>query len=211
MTTPRGLDAWDLDRLRQLVTQHDLERSRVEYKRELGNGNNVMEALAALANTFGGVVLVGVDETKQGLDRLTGVDAGERDRLSRMCWDKLIPPYDPEIIPIRLDQGDKYVLAVVVDADYVRRPVMLSQGNKVPVRLEGHNVPADWYRLRDLFAEQRAGILIPDLPGVDPSLHIRPGETPDTDLAIRGRLLLVGPRGQRRKLLKLADQPCWPS
>jgi predicted HTH transcriptional regulator len=38
--------------------------ARIEYKRELGNGNRAMEAIAALANTFGGIVLLGVDEDK---------------------------------------------------------------------------------------------------------------------------------------------------
>jgi len=35
--------------------------------------------IAALANNFGGVLLIGVDETRQGPDSLPGVDAGERD------------------------------------------------------------------------------------------------------------------------------------
>ena len=71
----------------------------------------MLEAIAALANAFGGVVLIGVDEDKQGAERLTGVDASARDRLARMCWDTLVPPYSPEIIPVRLDLPDKYVLA----------------------------------------------------------------------------------------------------
>lgn len=91
MTIPTSSGEWDLDRLRRLVSQYDLEGGRIEYKRELGNGNQTLEAIAALSNTFGGVVLVGVDETRQGVDRLTGVEATDRDRLARMCWDKLVP------------------------------------------------------------------------------------------------------------------------
>lgn len=125
VTIPASPDEWDLARLRQLVAQNDLESARIEYKRELTG--KVLEAIAALANTFGGVVLIGVDEDKQGAERLTGVDASARDRLARMCWDTLVPPYSPEIIPIRLDPADKDVLAVLVDPGYARRPVMLSQ------------------------------------------------------------------------------------
>jgi hypothetical protein len=194
MTMPATPDEWDLDHLSQLVAENDLERGRVEYKRELGNGNKVIEAIAALANTFGGVVLVGVDEDKQGLDRLTGVDDGERDRLARMCWDKLVPPFSPDMVPIRLSEGGKLVLVVIVDPDYARRPVMLTQGNKILVRLEGHNTPADWYRLRELFAEQQ---VTGSGPGLPPSGNFIP--TPGTtypDLGIRARLLLTGPRGR---------------
>jgi hypothetical protein len=177
-----------------------LERARIEYKRELTG--KVLEAIAALANTFGGVVLIGVDEDKQGTGRLTGVDASARDRLARMCWDTLVPPYSPEIIPIKLDPGDTYVLVVLVDPDYARRPVMLSQGKKIPVRIEGHNVPADWYRLRELFAEEREG----DLPVtlLPPGNFVPTPGTSHPDLGLRARLLLVGPRGRRSHITEPA-------
>lgn len=119
-----------------------------------------------------------------------------------MCWDTLVPPYSPEIIPIKLDPADKYVLAVLVDPGYARRPLMLSQGNKVPVRIEGHNVPADWYWLRDLFTEEQAGDPRPALP---PSGNFVP--TPGTahpDLGLRARLLLTGPRGRRSHITEQA-------
>jgi hypothetical protein len=194
VTIPANPGEWDFVRLRQLVIEHDLERARIEYKRELGNGNKVMEAIAALANTFGGVVLIGVDEDKQGADRLTGVDSSERDRLARMCWDKLVPPYSPEIIPIKLDPDDKHVLAVLVDSDYARRPVMVTQGKKIPVRIEGSNESADWYRLRELFAEERAGASRPTLPASG-NFVPTPGVA-HPDLGVRARLLLTGPRGR---------------
>jgi Putative DNA-binding domain len=193
VTIPASPGEWDFIRLQQLVIEHDLERARIEYKRELGNGNKVMEAIAALANTFGGVVLIGIDEDKQGADRLTGVDSSDRDRLARMCWDKLVPPYNPEIIPVKLDPGEKYVLVVIIDPDYARRPVMVTQGNKIPVRTEGTNEPADWYRLRELFTEERAGASWPVLPASS-NFVPTPGMA-HPDLGIRGRLLLTAPRG----------------
>jgi hypothetical protein len=36
----RSQNAGDLGRIRQIVTQNDLERGRIEYKRELDNGRN---------------------------------------------------------------------------------------------------------------------------------------------------------------------------
>jgi hypothetical protein len=196
VTTPASQDAWDLDRVRQIVIQNDLERGRIEYKRELGNGRKALEAITALANTFSGVVLVGIDEDKQGLDRLTGVYAADRARLVSLCWSQLTPPFSPEIIPISLGHGDLYVLAVVINTDYIRRPIMLNQGNKVLVRLEGENQPPDWYRLRDLFTEQAPSYQDTRLPPADPSISTHQGQYPDVDLVLRGRLLLVGPRGR---------------
>ena len=46
-----------------------------------------------------------------------------------MCWDKLVPPHSPEIAAIKLGASDRYVLAVLVNPDYARRPVMLAQGS----------------------------------------------------------------------------------
>jgi len=90
----------------------------------------------------------------------------------------------------------KHALAVVVNTDYIRRPIMLNQGNKILVRLEGENEVPDWYRLRDLFTEQAASYQDNHLPPADPSISTRQGQYPDTDLVLRGRLLLAGPRGR---------------
>jgi hypothetical protein len=194
MTTPPGLDTWDLARVQQIVTQNVLERGRIEYKRELTT--KALEAISALANTFGGVVLIGVDEAKQGLDRLVGVPASDRTRLVSWCWSQLTPPYSPEIIPISLGHDDLYILAVIVNTDYARRPIMLNHGNRVFVRLEDQNQAPDWYRLRDLFTEQTASVQDPGMPPADPSISMRQGEYPDVDLVVRGRLLLSGAHGR---------------
>jgi len=79
---------------------------------------------------------------------------------------------------------------------------MLTHGNKVLVRIEGHSVPAGWYRLRDLFAEQQASDSLPELPA---SGNFVP--SPDSihpDLGLRGRLLLTGPRGYARYISEAA-------
>ena len=106
------------------------------------------------------------------------------------CWSRLTPPFNPEIIPISLGHGDLYVLAVVINTDYIRLPVMINTDNKVFVRLEGQNQAPDWYRLRDLFAEQAPGYADLSLPPADPSIYTRQGQYPDTDLALRGPRLL---------------------
>lgn len=199
MAYPDSSSGWDLASIQQLVADNDLESARIEYKRELGNGAKVLEAIAALANTFGGIVLVGVDEGQPpGPARLTGVPGGDRDRLSRMCWDRLVPPFGPEIIPVPLTQADTYVLVVAVDPYNATRPVMVSQGNRFLVRIEGHNVPADWYRLRELFAEVSS---VPDRAR-QTGRSIVQQQPPDLDgdpplaFGIRGELWLAGPRGQ---------------
>ena len=113
-----------------------------------------------------------------------------------MCWSQLTPPFSPEIVPISLGHEDLYVLAVVVNTDYIRRPIMLNQGNRIFVRLEGENQAPDWYRLRDLFTEQAPSYQDTRLPPTDPGISTGQGQYPDVDLVLRGRLLLVGSRGR---------------
>ena len=163
MTVPAGPGEWDLALLRQLVAQNDLERARIEYKRDLSGGIKVLEAIAALANTFGGVVLIGVDEGKQGADRLCGVEGSARDRLARMCWDTLvaIQPGDRpnQTRPVR-----------EVRSGCACGPCLRPQaghglsGEQSPGTHRGPRRPADWYRLRDLFAEDQADNPPPALP-----------------------------------------------
>jgi hypothetical protein len=197
-----GNDLWDLHRIRQIVSENDLERGCIEYKRQLDNGGRkALEAITALANTFGGVVLIGVDEDKQGVDRLTGVDASSRDKLVSYCWNQLTPPFSPEIVPISLGSDDLYILVVIIDTDYIRRPVMINQGNKVLVRLEGQNQSPDWYRLRDLFTEQPPSYQDMRLPPADPT-----GLYSDASLGLRGRLLLIGPRSRSSRISDAARE-----
>jgi hypothetical protein len=139
-------------------------------------------------------VLLGIDETKNGPDRLTGVGAGERDRLISLCWSQLVPPFA---------QPGKFVFAVLVESDYARRPVMLTQGNKVLVRLEDKNVAPDWYRLRDLFTEQPARGRTGRPPGLG-SMHMPGTGEPAADLCIRGRLWLGGARGRSQHITETA-------
>jgi ethanolamine ammonia-lyase large subunit len=55
VTIPASPGEWDIAHLREFVAQNDLEKARIEYKRDLTG--KMLEAIAALANTFGGVVL----------------------------------------------------------------------------------------------------------------------------------------------------------
>ena len=112
-----------------------------------------------------------------------------------MCWDRLVPPFSPEIIPVPLPDPDRYVLVVAVDPDDATRPVMTAQGNRFLVRIEGHVTPADWYRLRALFAEGPGGVGQVRHAGRSITAHPPPhlaGAYPLV-FGVRGELWLTGP------------------
>lgn len=129
------------------------ESLTLEAKEKLNKGN-VAEAVAALGNTDGGVVLVGVkDKDATGEDRIVGVPKSEHDAVASNLH-ALIPEAMPEIIPIAIPGGDRLVLVLRVDADAVPHPVTVS--GKVLFRIPGHSVPADRRRILDLATRDQA-------------------------------------------------------
>jgi len=122
--------------------------------KEKRSGSNVAEAVAALSNADGGVILVGVkDKDATGEDRIVGVPKSEHDALASNLH-AFIPEAMPEIIPVAMPGGQKLVLVLRVDADAVPHPVMVS--GKVLFRIPGHSVPADRRRVLDLAARGQA-------------------------------------------------------
>lgn len=124
-----------------------------EAKEKLNKGN-VAEAVAALSNTDGGLVLVGVkDKDATEEDRIVGVPKTEHDAVASNLH-ALIPEAMPEIIPVAIPGDDRLVLVLRVDADAVPHPVTVS--GRVLFRIPGHSVPADRRRILDLAARDQA-------------------------------------------------------
>ncbi|MGH3277270.1 MAG: AlbA family DNA-binding domain-containing protein, partial [Streptosporangiaceae bacterium] len=122
--------------------------------KEKRDRSNVAEAVAALSNADGGVVLVGVkDKDATGEARLVGVPRSEHDALASSLH-AVIPEAMPEIIAVAMPDGKRLILVLRVDADAVPHPVMVS--GKVLFRIPGHSVPADRHRVLDLVARDQA-------------------------------------------------------
>jgi hypothetical protein len=123
--------------------------------KERRNGANVAEAVAALSNTDGGIVLVGVrDKGAAGEARIVGVPAGEHDALVGSLR-SYIPEAMPEVIAVAVPGAQRLVLVLRVDADAVPHPVVVS--GRVMYRVQGMSVPADRRRLLDIAARDTAG------------------------------------------------------
>ena len=145
--------------VRQFVLDAEAQNAFTESvtfeAKEKKSGTNVAEAVAALANTDGGIVLVGVkDKDATGEDRIVGVPKGEHDSLASSLH-HVIPQAMPEIIPVAMPGGEKLVLVLRIDADAVLHPVMV--GGKVLYRIPGHSMPADRRIVLDLVARDQAG------------------------------------------------------
>jgi hypothetical protein len=122
--------------------------------KEKRSGSNVAEAVAALSNSDGGIVLVGVkDKGATGADRIVGVPPGEHDALVGSLH-SYIPEAIPEVIPVAMPGEQRLLLVLRIDADAVPHPVVVS--GRVMYRVPGMSVPADRRRVLELAARDVA-------------------------------------------------------
>lgn len=125
----------------------------VEYKR---GGDKPAVAVAALANTYGGLLLVGVAEDAQDKGvpaEIVGVSRKEKEQLVNQMATGFDPPWSPEVIEVPLGD-DKVVLVVRVDRDIAPRPIVYD--GSIYVRLDGRNVKANRQMMRMLLDEPAA-------------------------------------------------------
>jgi hypothetical protein len=150
-----------LDRILTLVGRERTESLTLEYKEKYTT--NVATSVAAMANTYGGLILVGVLD-KSGGDRVAGVPEDTVEKIVNSCFELLEPPWQPEVITVPLLDPARCVVVVRVHADRAPRPILIR--GAAPIRLHGRNAVADHRRLESLFHEGpvRASTMAP-LPG----------------------------------------------
>lgn len=169
-----------LDRVRDLVGQGLPESLTVEYKEKFSP--NLIKTVAAMANSYGGLIFVGVTDQRS----LAGVPEAAVTQIVNACHERLEPPWQPEIVAVRLSDGDDSFIHVIrVDPARAPRPVLID--GSAPIRLLGRNALADRRRLAQLFTESprpvgRAGRVVPppELPidamgGVTADFMVRSG------------------------------------
>jgi predicted HTH transcriptional regulator len=100
-----------IDLIRGLLQTTPTESLTVEYKQEFTR--DLPESVAALANTYGGLILVGVTDG-QSADRLVGVVGDVQVQIANACHDSLEPPWVPEMIMVPIsDAADSRVILIL--------------------------------------------------------------------------------------------------
>src|SRR5262249_51347124 len=99
------------------------EDTYLELKVKLSNSERIAQGIVALANTGGGVIVVGVNDQL----RVEGVDHPEevQDELVRICREEIVPPLMPFIDRLAFDNGRRIV---ALDVQGKQRPYRTRDG-----------------------------------------------------------------------------------
>ncbi len=186
--------------LRDFLDQGIHEGHVVEYKRLVKA--EVVEVIASYANTYGGLIFVGV-ATRQPPEQdlpgdVPGVPPGAKEDLVNKINNLLEPPWwCPEVLQVPYGTDGKVVLVVRVDAAAAPRPVMYE--GYVPVRMDGRKARADRRLIKLLLEEpQPVPLEPPETPVRPPTHHLSPfygdgipaGTAPDLALRLATALPL---------------------
>lgn len=162
-----------------------MESMTLEIKRER-RGHGVPDAVCALANSVGGLVLVGIDETEPTLAEAPGVHPDSIVSVSDQLRGALGPMVRPEIIPIPVGSEGKVVLVIRVDVDSGLWPV--TSNGRVMVRNPGQSVAATREQILDLVRRQnRTGLVGETAHSLN---SFAPNGTPPAGRETRGVLLV---------------------
>lgn len=164
----------------------------VEYKANMTQ--SIAKAVAALANTHGGLVLIGVTDDRE----VTGVKERTIEAVSQHCHNTLDPPWVPEVVPVPMDNGSgKYVLMMRVVPGLAPRPLLVE--GAAPIRHNNTTHAASWHQLAALFAEDDA--LTQMDPWVIKAPRLQDDQHSQVDLILRTGLNIgIDPRAAWRPL-----------
>lgn len=108
----------------------------LEFKAQ-NDGSNIAKAVAAMANTDGGIIVVGVDESAG--NPIVGIPKGRQDAIVSSLRTR-VPDAMPDVIAVAMPGGERLLLVLRVDADSAIHPVVLD--GKVYKRIPGQSVGA---------------------------------------------------------------------
>ena len=162
------LDKLTLDHVKSFLALAEAEEDRpregvrLDFKQEPNmnpNGDRIGDMVAALANTMGGLVIVGVGERKGLPVDLPGVlRKGElKSRLNSMIHRTVYPVPDYRIGVVAVSATHDVAVIRVEEGGFPPYMWTENRANKVSVRVEDQCLPADPQQLEALYARRTLG------------------------------------------------------
>jgi hypothetical protein len=145
-----------------LVKSGQREGSVIEYKSDVSDQDNWPQTVAAFANSFGGLILFGVEGKGDQPRRVTGFEPKGveiRTKLTSMVIDRIQPRPDFSVRVITFDKPTDREVALLRVGEGRRPPYLHSKGqeHRVYLRVGAQKAEADYLQLTALF-EKRSGV-----------------------------------------------------
>lgn len=137
------------------------ETSKVQFKETLPNAESVSREMVAMANSGGGIILLGIKDTVGTVTGLTPEQIEYADRKVAEYADNLKPPIyiTTEVVKIDEDSDSKYVLIVHID-EGINKPYKTAQGEIYIKQGSNKRLLTDNAEIMRLF--QQSGNLLAD-------------------------------------------------
>lgn len=145
--------------IRALIASGQREGPLLDYKADISPKDNWPETIAAFANTFGGIIIFGVEGQADQPRRLTGYDPKGiemKTRLGSTLLSRIQPRPDTHIRIINLDTDPSKEVAVLRVAEGTHPPYMHTKGeeHRVYIRSGAQKAEADYLQLNALYEKR---------------------------------------------------------
>jgi len=164
---PARLEEWTLDAMNDMIRFRVYENERLDFKGKkiLSNHHGLEEDLCAMANSSGGFIVLGIEETRHSRGNIinyekNGFDIGEEDNVHHLITQKafLIDPY-PEFRMKDIPDLNKFYTIIEINSNNNLKPHFTQTNDQCFVRIgestkrasrsiilslySSHNVPWD--------------------------------------------------------------------
>lgn len=130
--------------IHELLVEGAEENIRLEFKREYPGRNNMLKKLSAFANTYGGYLILGVEEDGKGkIKSLPGVNFINRfdQAVVQWCFEEIFPPIVPLVsppIPHPQDKG-RYFYVIYIEQSMETPHILNKSRNGLFVRTDEYS------------------------------------------------------------------------
>ncbi len=130
--------------IRELLREGAEENIRLEFKREYPGKSNLLKKMSAFANTYGGYIIMGIDEDGRGRAKsLPGVERINRfdQTIVQWCFEEIFPPIIPYVSP-PIPHGeieDRYFYVIYVEQSMETPHVLNKSRNGLYVRTDEYS------------------------------------------------------------------------
>ena len=146
--------------IEQLKFNKICESQILDYKKQLLEDNKLLKQVSAFANTQGGFLIFGVEETGKGgyPKEIVGIDRGQvnKERMEQIILSNIQPRLNVRIQIIEHQETSKAIVVVQIPNSYLK-PHMNQRDNKFYKRYEFEALPMTEIEVSDTYRRRFAG------------------------------------------------------